>query len=393
MGLRVALISFGHIDVILPLFRYLQASGLDIDLYLCFSLNRKSESVLDFSEKSVSPGFTDSTKTEELLGFEIRNYLGAFSKVRFFIFQNLKLRSRRNFYLSATLAKRLKQYDIIHFNGINAVLPVLMVFLKKKKLLFTIHDIKSHSGEKTRFNFAEKLIKYIIRSRYPLIIQNLKDFIFLNQKYPKISSKFKFIPFSVLDVYREFKTSAAKAPVSDLLFFGRISPYKGIEYLIDALEILDSKEIKVKTIIAGQGTIYFKSDNLEKLNIELINKYIKNNELVALIENTKVIVCPYTDATQSGVVMTAFAFNKPVIASAVGSFKEVVKDGITGILVPPRDSTALASKIEQLITDNDLLKQMMENIHKDSTDGEYSWTQIAYNTKEVYSKLISRLIC
>ena len=387
--MRVAIVSFGHVDVNLPLFKHLLTSGLNVDLFLIFSLNRKSESILDFSDKEIATGFTDSAKTGELLGSGITNYLGDNLKVRFFIFHNQKLRSLINYHLSKTFAKSLDIYDIIHFNGINGVLPLLLMFLRKKKLVFTIHDISSHSGEKTRFNFTEKLTTYIIKSRYPLIIQNLKDFALINQKYPQISSKFKFIPFGVLDVYREFKTAEITAPISDLLFFGRISPYKGIEYLIDALSILDSKGLKIKTIIAGQGHLYFKNDNLERLNIELINKYIKNEELVALIENTKVIVCPYKDATQSGVVMTAFAFNKPVIASAVGSFQEVVKEEITGFLVPPGDANALASRIEQLITDTALINQMAKNIKVDTTSGEYSWSQIAFNTKELYLRAIS----
>lgn len=361
---------------------------MDVNLYLCFSLNRRSESILNFTDKNLTTGFTDLWKTKELLGTETINYLGDAKQIQFFIYHNQKLKSIKNIFLSKNLANRLKQYDIIHINGINAVLPFLIMLLKSKKILFTIHDIKSHSGEKTRFNFAEKFIKYIIKSRYPLIIQNLQDFAFLNHKYPYISSKLRFIPFSVLDVYREFKTASNTAPFSDLLFFGRISPYKGIEYLIDALRILYSKGIKIKTIIAGQGTVYFKSDDLDRLNVKLINKYIKNDELVALIENTKVIVCPYTDATQSGVVMTAFAFYKPVIASAVGSFLEVIKDRVTGLIVPPRDSITLASGIEKLLTDNELLQQMINNIQNNSTSGEYSWSQIAYNTKELYSKVL-----
>ena len=83
---KIAIISFGHVDVILPLFKNLENTFLNIDLLFCFSLNWKSESILDFTDKPITTGFTDYKKTEELLGIEIKNYLGDISKVKFFIF-------------------------------------------------------------------------------------------------------------------------------------------------------------------------------------------------------------------------------------------------------------------------------------------------------------------
>jgi len=386
--MKIALVSFGHADVILPLFKNLRQKGVEVELTFCFALNRKYESIVDFTDINTDTGFLPKEKTEEILPPGIKKYLTDISTVSFFIFYNLKLRSFRNFGLSFSLIKKLKNYDIIHFNGTNGVLPILIFLLRKKRLVFTIHDIIGHSGEKKRFNFAERLNKYIINSKYPLIVQNLQDYKFLNQKYSEISPKFKFIPFGVLDVYREFKNNKVTAPSSDLLFFGRISPYKGIEYLISAIEILKSKGITINAVIAGNGPVNFKTDHLEGLNIVLINRYINNEELVALIEHTKVVVCPYTDATQSGVVMTAFAFNKPVIASSVGSFTEVIKDGITGFLVPPKDSNALATKIEQLISDPDLLEKMQHNIQSITTIGEYSWSQISMKMQELYGSML-----
>jgi glycosyltransferase involved in cell wall biosynthesis len=267
-------------------------------------------------------------------------------------------------------------------------LPLLILLLRKKNLVFTIHDIHSHRGEKTRLNFAERMNKYIIKSKYPLIVQNKLDYNYLNKKYPRISEKFNFIPFSVLDIFREFKAIRKEAYYSDLLFFGRISPYKGIKYLIKAIEDLHSKGIKVKTIIAGQGKIYFDTSRLKELDILLINRYIPNSELVSLISDTKVVICPYTDATQSGVVMTAFAFNKPVIASNLGNFPEVIKDGITGFLVKPKDTDELASKISFFLNSPGLLNSMSNNINLLATSGEYSWTHITEKTIRLYSSVL-----
>ena len=385
--MKIALVSFGHVDVVLPLFRDLKKRDVSVDLLFCFALNRKSESILDFTNNKIKTGFLSNEKINEILPDGIKKYLSGIADVKFFIFNNLKLRSIKNFLLSLTLIKKLKSYDIIHFNGTNGVLPVLIFLLRKKKLVFTIHDIHSHSGEKTRYNFAERLNGYIIKSRFPLVVLNYSDYKYLIKEYSTIAEKFYFIPFGILDIYNEFKSKNTDIISSDVLFFGRISPYKGIEYLIEAIKKLKTEGVTLNTIIAGPGYVYFQTKDLGKFGIKLINRYIKNEELVSLIENTKVVVCPYKDATQSGVVMTAFSFNKPVIASDVGSFSEVIKDGTTGFLVPPNDSDELASKISLLIGDNNLQMDMSRNIELFENSGEYSWEQIGKNMEELYSSI------
>lgn len=383
--MKIGIVSFGHTDVVLPLYKNLRNNENEIDLIFCFALNRKSESVLNFEDKTVVTGFLPPIKKKEILSGDIMNYLGDISSVHFFIYYNLKLRSVRNFLLSIKLANRLKHYYIIHFNGTNGVLPFLIFLLRKKKLVFTIHDVLPHSGEKTRFGFAEKINEYIIKSKYPVIVQNRSDHAFLKKKYSSIAEKFKFIPFGILDIYREFKDAGQKVISSDLLFFGRISPYKGIEYLIEAVKQLNSKGLKIKTVIAGNGQIYFNADELDSLGITLINRHVPNQELVSLIENTKIVVCPYTDATQSGVVMTAFAFQKPVIASSVGGFKDVIVDGYNGMLIPPRNGKALAEAIQILMKDDNKRNEISRNIKKaEHTDKVFSWQQIVNQIIWIY---------
>lgn len=387
--MKIALVCFGHTDVVLPLFKNLKQNRVDINLFICFALNRKSESIIYFEEKEIMPGFLPERKVEEILQKEIITYLGDISPVHFFIYYNLKLRSIRNLFLSFVLANKLKDYDVIHFSGTNGVLPILIFLLRNKKLIFTIHDIHSHSGEKTRLNFSDKMNKYIIKSKYALIVQNLADYEYLKKTYLNKMNKIKFIPFGVLDIYREIKGINEEKTQSDILLFGRISPYKGIEYLVSALEKLKGSGIHLKTVIAGKGGVYFDTSNFDELGIELINKHVSNEELVSLISRTKIVICPYTDATQSGVVMTAFALHKPVIASAVGSFPEVIKDGITGFLVPPKDPDALASKIALLISDMSLLKKMGDNIQIAANTGEYSWQQITQKMQNLYFNMLA----
>jgi glycosyltransferase involved in cell wall biosynthesis len=114
------------------------------------------------------------------------------------------------------------------------------------------------------------------------------------------------------------------------LFFGRVSKYKGIPELIDSFLKLSALNPNLRLIIAGKGKIDATEIHNEK--IEIRNYFIGVSEMYELFQITDVIVCPYRDATQSGVVMTANAFNIPTIVSNVGAlpentyYKELVYD-------------------------------------------------------------------
>jgi glycosyltransferase involved in cell wall biosynthesis len=98
-----------------------------------------------------------------------------------------------------------------------------------------------------------------------------------------------------------------------------------------------------------------------------------------------VIVCPYRDATQSGVVLTAYAFGVPVVVSAVGGLIEYVEHGRTGLVVPPGDANALAAAVGQLLLDPILQARIRDGIH-DAVRGELNWNRTAESLLRTYSE-------
>jgi glycosyltransferase involved in cell wall biosynthesis len=177
-----------------------------------------------------------------------------------------------------------------------------------------------------------------------------------------------------------------------MLFFGRMSPYKGIEMLYEAMVLAADRLDGIRLIVAGpNGGAYRPPDPPVLGNGCTIDSrigYVSNPELAALFQKAAVVVCPYLDATQSGVVLTAHGFDRPVIASAVGGLPEYVDHGQTGILIPPRDPRALANAIVEILGDYGRWRMMREAIGQ-RRHADRSWDQAAERLLNVYQKSVT----
>ena len=151
-----------------------------------------------------------------------------------------------------------------------------------------------------------------------------------------------------------------------ILFFGRVEEYKGLKYLIKAHEILKQKKVYHKIVIAGRGTELDKYKNILDKNphFEIKDYYIPPEEIANLFLNSNIVVLPYTDATQSGVLMMAMNYARPVIATRVGAIPEIIVDGYNGLLVPPRNPYMLSLAIERLISDKEFAMLLGKNAKK-----------------------------
>jgi glycosyltransferase involved in cell wall biosynthesis len=386
--MKIALVSFGHADSAIPLAKAI-SKRIKIDLIFAFSLDMRKNNVIDFENLSVKTGLQDESTCQKAFSEEVKTYIGENFKLRLFLYKNLKLKSLDNWKLSKKFAKLLKKYDVIHFNGKNLNVFQIRFFLPFKKFVYTIHDLENHTGERAKNILARKFNPIIIKSKSHVIIQNKTDYEWVINNYPKNEKTTHFIPFGKLEIYKQYKTEHLNLPECDVLFFGRISPYKGIEYFIDAVNKLKKDFINIKAIIAGSGKFYFDTTTIsEDPAFTIINKFLQSDELVAIIKGCKIVVCPYIDATQSGVAMTAFTFNKPVVATETGGFKDVIINGLNGFLVPTSNSEAIYEKVKLLLLDNKLLNQMSENIAAQGDSGEFSWNKIAENYISIYQKAL-----
>ena len=163
-----------------------------------------------------------------------------------------------------------------------------------------------------------------------------------------------------------------------VLFFGFVRRYKGLTYLLRSMPAMIRK-VPLRLLVVGE--FWEKERPYQKLirelgleeHVSLVNRYVRNEEIPAFFQAADLVVLPYISVTGSGLVQLAFGFHTPVVASRIGALAEAVEDGKTGILVPPRDSRALARAIIGFYRRGDGRK-MAARIKK---DGErFSWNKL-----------------
>ncbi len=272
--------------------------------------------------------------------------------------------------------------EVTHFLNEHPFNNVIRSGLKCRTVL-TCHDPVLHTGERSRFwMYLFKLnLFYQLKKADRIIVHG--NVLFKELTEQDISpEKIVVIPHGDYSFFKDFAGSDAKEDRS-ILFFGRIKPYKGIKYLIEAEKIISKSAANYKLIIAGDGDITPYNIDAGNSRIVVINRYIDDTEVALLFEKSIMVVLPYLDASQSGIIPIAYAFGKPVIATNVGSISEVVEDNVTGLIIPPADAGSLAEAILKLLNNDELRINMGKNAYKKMKD-EMSWAKIAAETLKVY---------
>lgn len=262
-----------------------------------------------------------------------------------------------------------------------------ILYLLPLKRILTVHDPFPHSSgmnlskEKNRVTAFKKFEKLVLLNNV-----QMSEF----KKYYKIrEGKVESNQLGEYDCIRYIHDTEVSTNTKYILYFGQIQSHKGVEFLLEAMTLVHKKNPQVKLIIAGKGHYYFDVKPYEGLDyIVFLNRYIPVPELANLLGECLFVVCPYKDATQSGVVQTAFSAGVPLVVTNVGNMPNEVKDRVLGLVVPPCDAMALSNAMNELIGSPNLLVQFKENIEK-LWRPSMSWDPIAEKYIEMYKDLLS----
>ena len=332
-----------------------------------------------FKATEAYPEFEKYSRIIDVDKFYVVNTCGKFWQLKAFW---------TNFLLLLFLIRN--KFDVIHLTW-PANVYEFIIYMLKRKIILTVHDPFPHTGLDTR----------IVRLRRKVAFRCVPHFIILNKAQREKFLSFYHLPSSAvidsrLSCYTYLNMVEQDMPTVPeqkyILFAGKISKYKGVEYLLEAMKKVHDTFPDIKLVVAGGGKYHFDISEYAALPyIDIRNRFIPDEELVALMNKTQFMVCPYTDATQSGVIMSSFTFGTPVIATRVGGLPEMLGNGKYGMLVKEKDTDALYQGICSLLSDEEQLADYRKEIAKDYTsDGYLSWKTIAEELRESYLQMASR---
>jgi glycosyltransferase involved in cell wall biosynthesis len=282
-------------------------------------------------------------------------------RIQTFVYERPRIREGpRQLVAMAKLRRAIARFrpDVIHVQHTHLWFSLALPTLRRYPLVITVHDPVHHVGDVESAKTPQRLVHWTYRRADELIThaEQLKSILVDDIHVP--ASRVTVIPHIAL------ASEGAHADVAErgkrLLFFGRIWEYKGLDYLIRAEPLISERIPDVKIVIAGRGEDFEKYRRMmvNPDRFEVHNESIPDALVARYFGESSVVVLPYIDASQSGVVPVAYSFGRPVVATAVGGLPSVVEDGVTGLLVPPRDANALADALVTLLENDDLRHKM-----------------------------------
>jgi glycosyltransferase involved in cell wall biosynthesis len=295
------------------------------------------------------------------------------------------------------LAARLRRWDpdIIHFQWLPLPfvdIPFVRLMKHIAPTVLTVHDSTAFQAA------ATSRIQRIMAQRGPRAVD--KVIVHTDQTKDEVVSTgvsptdISIIPHGVIRYPELDEITSDRSDEITVLFFGNIKPYKGVDVLINAVACLPS-DVKRELRVVVAGRPHGHANELKELArkrgvTDLIKwdlGFVEHEDVSGYFQQSDIVVFPYRHIDQSGALMTALPFGKPILATNVGGFADVLTDGVHGGLVPPDDANALSTALAELLESNERRDKMGTAV-AELADDTYSWRRISDMTTDLYHYLL-----
>ena len=307
-------------------------------------------------------------------------------------------RSPGNLRLMYRLRQEIKARDpdIVHFLGDGVSwLSLMPSLVGRKPVLVTVHDAREHPGDTKSSVMPDVLTDLFHRQADRLVVHGRSIRTLLAERARRSFDDIDIVPHPALRRYKDIARRQSLPPRSSdhpfrILFFGRIMAYKGLPHLLDALERLGADESAYELVVAGRGPgLDDVADRLSAPTIRVHAGFVPDADAARLFQETDLVVLPYIEASQSGILAMAASFGRAVLVTDVGELGEIVRATGMGLIVPPADASALADAIRR-VRENAGLKAELEAKSAEAAEtGALSPPVVAAHAKEAYRRAIA----
>jgi glycosyltransferase involved in cell wall biosynthesis len=294
------------------------------------------------------------------------------------------------------------------FETLDRTLLMLYYRSLRKRIILTVHNVnaRKRDSQDTLINRLTLRIQYQLANHIFVHTERMKTELVKEFDVPE--AHVTVIPFginnSVPNTYLTPSEAKQRLGICEgektILFFGRITPYKGLEYLVAAFRQISARHEKYKLIIAGRPDCseqYWNTiretirEDVQTGRILLRSEFIPDDQTEIYFKAADVLVLPYRDIYQSGVLFLGHSFGLPVLTADVGSLRDDIVEGKTGFVFKPQDSVALTSTIERYFR-SDLFAELdnrRDDIRAHATE-RHSWDAVGHITMSKYDGLLRK---
>lgn len=246
----------------------------------------------------------------------------------------------------------------------------------------TVHDPTPHPGDAVRARWKRRLRSSLIRHAGVVFVHGER----LGAELKAVERPLGAVVAVPHGIERPEVAALPERP--SLLFFGRLSHYKGLDTLLDAMPAVWNRSAGTTLTVAGAGTL---PDHplLTDGRVTLRHEHIPEEAVAELFAGATCVVLPYRQASQSGVGSWAKRHGRPIVATAVGGLPELVSPD-TGRLVPPEDPEALADALVEVLTTPGLAARLAAGAARSAVE-DASWEHVASVTLDAYRRCLTKI--
>ena len=247
-----------------------------------------------------------------------------------------------NLHLLLSIVHRVRRehFNAIYFESLHTWNLPIMMMSGKAKTYQVIHEVIPHEGD-SQVKMVDLMNKAVVKFTDTIVLRNKTYIQDLIDRYGIGSERVKY-----LELWRRYPSYTKPVHNGRALFFGRINPYKGADNLLEIVRLCPDTKFDVIGRVDPQMQDIVDQLSKEK-NVKLNNDYVTDAEMREAFINCDWAIVPYNSASQSGIIIDAYKYSRPVIAFAVGAIPEQVNDGKSGYLVAAGDNQKFAEMLRE----------------------------------------------